>query len=132
MVTSRARAPKGGDIIGMLEFIHEETVKEGNTSHKDGGGERSQADYEDCMTDLKKKKEAFAEKRLMNVQESLAEAKRDLLEAQENLKETTVDKVAIEEYLKKSEPGSDSFTLRYLAKFPLALRLHVALGLHGL
>ena len=94
--------------------------------------EKSQADYEDCMTDFKKKKEASAEKRVMNVQESLAEAERDLLEAQENLKETIVDKVAIEEYLKKFEPGSDFFTLMYLAKFPLALRLHVALGLHGL
>merc|ERR1719399_260951 len=94
----------------MLEFIHEETVKEENEAHADE--EKAQADYEDSMADLKKK-EAASEKSLADLQENLAEKEKELLEAQEDLKETVKDKKAIEAYLLKIKPGCDFITTNF-------------------
>merc|ERR1719454_94547 len=58
------------------------------------------------MTKLKKE-ESNAQKRLGDLQESLAEREKELLEAQEDLKSTTKDKEAIEAYLLKIKPGCD-------------------------
>merc|ERR1719473_971450 len=74
--------------------------------------EKSQADYEDSMTKLKKE-EAEAEKSLAKYQDDLATKEKELLEAQEDLKETTKDKEAIEAYLLKIKPGCDFITTNF-------------------
>jgi len=101
------QSKKGGDVVTMLEFIHEETVKEEHQAHADE--EKAQADYEDSMADLKDK-EAKSEKTLADLQETLAEKEEELLKAQEDLKATTEDKEAIEAYLLKIKPGCDFIT----------------------
>jgi len=106
----KGQSSKGGDVIDMLEFIHEESVKEEHAAHADE--EKAQADYEDSMTKLKKE-EADAEKRLGDLQESLAEKEKELLEAEEDLKSTTADKEAIEAYLSKIKPGCDFITTNF-------------------
>jgi hypothetical protein len=101
---------KGGDVITMLEFILSETNKEHMTAHQDE--EKSQADYEDSMTKLKKE-EAAAEKSLVKLQKTLADKEQELLEAEEDLKSTTKDKEAIETYLLKIKPGCDFITSNF-------------------
>jgi len=94
----------GNKIIGMLNFIKDETNKEEKEAHSDE--ESGQADYEDSMTKLKKD-EADFEKSLVKNQDLLAVKEKALLQAQEDLKATTADKVAVEEYLSKIKPGCD-------------------------
>merc|ERR1719420_1403330 len=83
------QSEKGNDVMGMLEFILKETVKEETEAHSDE--ESAQHDYEDSMTDLKDK-EAKAEKSLAKLQETLAEKEQELLETEELLKKTTAEK----------------------------------------
>jgi hypothetical protein len=101
------QSKQGGDIISMLEFIYEETVKEETDAHQEE--EKAQHAYEDSMTQLKKE-EAEAEKSLADLQEDLAETEQKLLTAEEDLKATTEDKEAIEAYLLKIKPGCDFIT----------------------
>jgi len=101
---------QGGDIIKMLTFILDESVKEENEAHADE--EKAQADYEDSMAQLKSE-EASAQKSLVDLQETLATTEKELLEAQEDLKATTKDKEAIEAYLLKIKPGCDFIKTNY-------------------
>jgi hypothetical protein len=98
------QSDKGGDVIGMLDFILKETVKEETAAHE--SEEKAQADYEDSMTKAKNQ-EAADEKRLAKLQDDLATAEKDLLEAEEDLKATTENKESIEAYLLKIKPGCD-------------------------
>jgi DNA repair exonuclease SbcCD ATPase subunit len=104
------QSQQGGDVINMLEYILSESKKEETTAHTEE--EKSQADYEDSMTQLKKE-EADAEKSLANLHATLAEKEKELLEAREDLKSTTKDKEAIETYLAKIKPGCDFITTNY-------------------
>jgi hypothetical protein len=104
------QSKKGGDVIEMLEFILDETVKEEGEAHSTE--EEAQAAYEDSMTTLKKE-EAAAEKLLAELKETLAETEEKLLNAKEDLKTTTADKEAIEAYLLKIKPGCDFITENY-------------------
>jgi len=104
------QSSKGNDVIGMLEFILKETVKEENTAHADE--EQSQHDYEDSMQKLTDE-QAASEKDLSNLQETLATTEKDLLDAQESLKDTTEDKESVEEYLEKIKPGCDFITKNF-------------------
>jgi len=107
------QSSKGGDVMKMLNFILDETVKEENQAHADE--EKAQADYEDSMESLKKQ-QAKMEKTLANLQEDLAEKEKELGDAQKDLKETVADKEAIIAYLAKIEPGctfiQDNYDLR--------------------
>jgi len=101
------QSSKGGDAITMLEFIHEETLKEETEAHSDE--ENSQHVYEDSMADLKER-EANAEKTLVSLQESLAQKEEDLLMRKKELKKTEGEKEALENYLSKIKPGCDFIT----------------------
>jgi len=101
------QSDQGNGVISMLEFIHEETVKEETTAHEDE--EKSQAEYEDSMTKLKNE-QAAGEKSLSKLQDDLATAEQDKLNAEESLKDTTADKEAAEDYLLKIKPGCDFIT----------------------
>jgi len=104
------QSSKGGDVIQMLEFIESEANKEETTAHKDE--EKSQADYEDSMANLKKE-QATGEKTLVSLQDTLATKEKDLLEAQEDLKLTNKDKDETEAYLSKIKPGCDFITSNF-------------------
>jgi hypothetical protein len=101
------QSSKGGDAISMLEFIHEETVKEETEAHSDE--ETSQHNYEDSMADLKTR-EADAEKTLVSLRETLAQKEEDLLMRKKELKKTEGEKEALENYLSKIKPGCDFIT----------------------
>jgi len=106
----KGQSKQGGDIIEMLTFIHDETVKEEHEAHADE--EKAQADYEDSMTKLKKEQKD-AEENLASLQEKLAQAEKDLLDAEEDHKATVADKEAIEAYLLKIKPGCDFITKNF-------------------
>jgi len=101
------QSDKGGDVIGMLEFIQSESLAEENEAH--ATEEEAQHDFEDSMTKLKKEQKD-SEKNLVDLQDALATAEENLLAAQEDLKATTADKEAIEAYLLKIKPGCDFIT----------------------
>jgi ABC-type transporter Mla subunit MlaD len=101
------QSSKGGDAVSMLEFIHEETLKEETEAHSDE--ESSQHTYEDSMADLKER-EANAEKTLVSLRESLAQKEEDLLMRKKDLKKTVGEKESLEEYLAKIKPGCDFIT----------------------
>jgi len=101
------QSDKGGDVIGMLQFILKETVKEEDEAHSEE--EKAQGEYEDSMTSLKKEQTKLDE-RLAGLQETLAEKEQDLLDTNKDLKSTTADKEAIEAYLDKIAPGCDFIT----------------------
>jgi len=103
----KGQSSKGGDAISMLEFIHEETVKEETEAHSDE--ENSQHNYEDSMTDLKER-ETDAEKTLVSLREQLAQKEEDLLMRKKELKKTEGEKEALEKYLSKIKPGCDFIT----------------------
>lgn len=103
----KGQSSKGGDAISMLEFIHDETVKEETEAHSDE--ENAQHNYEDSMTDLKER-EADAEKTLVELRESLAQKEEDLLMRKKELKKTEGEKEALEKYLAKIKPGCDFIT----------------------
>jgi len=106
-LNAKGQSDSGNKVLGMLDFILEESVKEENEAHADE--EKAQADYEDSMTQLKKEQKD-AEENLSSLQDDLAQAEKDLLENQEDLKATTEDKEAIEAYLLKIKPGCDFIT----------------------
>jgi len=104
------QSKQGGDVIDMLEFILSEASKEEMDAH--ASEEKSQADYEDSMTVLKKE-EAKAEKSLAKLQDDLATKEKELLDAREDHKATTKDKEAIEDYLLKIKPGCDFISTNF-------------------
>jgi len=101
------QSSKGGDAVSMLEFIHEETLKEETEAHSDE--ESSQHTYEDSMADLKER-EGNAEKTLVSLRESLAQKEEDLLMKKKDLKKTEEEKLSLQQYLAKVKPGCDFIT----------------------
>jgi len=124
------QSSKGGDVVGMLNFILDEAKAEETEAH--GDEESAQADYEDSMTKLKKQ-QADDEKSLAKLQDNLAQAEKDLLDAEEDLKATTEDKEAAEDYLAKIKPGCDfiksNFELRNKNRATEKAALNKATGL---
>jgi len=106
----KGQSSKGGDAIGMLQFIAKETKKEEYDAHS--SEEKAQASYEDSMTALKSE-ESKKEKSLADLQNNVAEKQQDLLEAQEDLKGTTKDRDAVVAYLAKIKPGCDFITSNF-------------------
>jgi len=104
------QSSKGGDAIGMLEFILESTIKEETEAH--AAEETSQHDYEDSMTSLKDD-EANFEKTIADLQEQLASSEEELVNKKKEHKATTKDKEAIEAYLLKIKPGCDFITTNF-------------------
>merc|ERR1719162_1050792 len=104
------QSSKGGDVMGMLNFILDETNKEEMQAHADE--EKAQGEYEDSMQGLKDE-EAAAEKNLGNLQETLAKKEKALLDAQADLKDTTEDRDGVEDYLEKVKPGCDFITANF-------------------
>merc|ERR1719359_771661 len=104
------QSDKGNDVIKMLEFILEETIKEETEAHSDE--EKSQHAYEDSMQDLKDK-EASDEKTLAELQTTLAKKEEELVMKRKELKATTEEKLAIEAYLLKIKPGCDFITKNF-------------------
>jgi len=104
------QSSKGNDVIGMLDFILEETNKEEGQAHADE--ESAQHDFEDLMKELKDE-EAKNEKNLAKLQETLADKEKELLDEQADLKATKADKKSIEEYLADIKPGCDFITKNF-------------------
>jgi len=108
--TYAGQSEQGGDILEMLSFIYNQTVKEEHQAHKDE--DKAQSEFEKDMKklqSLQKKHEA----NLVDLQDDLAEDSKDLLETQEDLKATTDDKEAVKAYLLKIKPGCDFIKKNY-------------------
>merc|ERR1719428_1059825 len=103
MDTLKAR----GDVIGMLEFITEETVKEENEAHV--AEESSQHEFEEDMDTLKAN-EKDTLKLITNLEEEIAQ-KESTIEKKYNDKfQTENEHKSLERYLEKIKPGCDFIT----------------------
>lgn len=98
---------KGNEVIGMLNFIQEETVKEEMAAH--AAEETSQHEYEDAMAG-EKKVEADTEDDLATFKQDLATAEEDLSNKQKELKDEEELLADAEAYLLKIKPGCDFIT----------------------
>lgn len=98
---------KGNDVIGMLEFIHEETVKEEMLAHENE--ESAQHEYEDAMQGEKAREEQL-ELDIAGFREDLATAEETLENKQNELKDETQLLADAEAYLLKIKPGCDFIT----------------------
>jgi len=107
---SQGQGNKGGNAIDMLEFIHEETVKEEIKAH--GDEESAQHSYEDSMQSLKDQ-EAASEQSLAELQTTLAKKEEELVMKKKEHKTTIAEKEAIEDYLLKIKPGCDFITKNF-------------------
>lgn len=100
----KGQSGKGANVIGMLQFILDETKREETLAHENE--ESSQKSYEDSMTSLKSG-EAQLQSSLATLQQNLASTEQDLLDKKDDLKRTTAEKDAAEAYLLEIKPGCD-------------------------
>lgn len=113
------KGPFGGqsaqatNAVGMLEFILQETTKEGIMAHETESA--SQKDYEDSMKTLTDQEEDLGEA-LVNFKKLLADAQLDLERKYEALHVTTREKVAVERYLESIKPGCDFITMNFATR----------------
>jgi len=102
------QSDKGGDVVGMLNFILSEAKKEEQVAHETE--EASQHQFEDEITELQAD-EADVRERIAALEERVAEKVKELEMAQTDLKKTETEKTAIEAYLLKIRPGCDFITM---------------------
>jgi len=94
----------GAKALEMLNFILTETEKENAKAKADE--KKSQEDYDQEMTDLKKAETEMGEQ-LVKLKETLASKEKKLAETKVELKDTIASKESIEKYLEKIKPGCD-------------------------
>lgn len=95
---------KGGDAIGMLETVLEDTKAEKATTHETE--EAAQGAYEKEMTRLTDEERTHLET-IASTEQSIADKEKLKEETIMNHGQTRNDKVAIERYLKSIKPGCD-------------------------
>jgi len=100
----------GGKVIGMLEFILEETKKEEDEAHTNE--EDAVKAFEERMKELAEELEGLQED-LVELKETLAEKQKLLGETKENLAGTEKDLKAVKKYLKSIKPGCDFIKEHY-------------------
>jgi len=105
--TTKGQSDKGGDVMGMLEFILSEAAEEEKTAHSEE--EEAQRDFEDEMNDLKSQ-EKTSQETIASLEASIAAKVKELEQARVDRKKTSEEKVAIEKYLSKIKPGCDFIT----------------------
>jgi len=106
----KGQSEKGGDVIGMLNFILTETKTE--ETEAQAAEEKAQGEYDAEMKSLKDF-QAAKEKSLGGLQETLAEKEEELLSAQEDHKATTADANAIQDTLDAMRAGCDFITSQF-------------------
>lgn len=109
-VTYQGQTGQAIDAVGMLEFILQETHKEGMLAHQDEAA--SQQAYEESMQALTSE-EAKLRKALVNFKKLMADAQLELERKHEELDVTTREKTAIERYLESIKPGCDFITVNF-------------------
>merc|ERR1719335_2179441 len=95
------------DVVGMLEFILEETKKEEDAAHTDEL--TSQHAFEDTITDLKTQ-EATTLDTIADLQEQLAGKEKSLEERKIDHAKVSAEKTTVEKYLLKIKGGCDFIT----------------------
>jgi len=100
----KGQSKKGGDAIGMLEFILNGAKKEELSAHK--AEQTLQHAFEDEMTSLKSQ-HAREEETLVDIQKTLAEKGTELVEKRRDLKATEKDKQTVETYLSGLKPNCE-------------------------
>jgi len=98
---------KGGDVVSMLEYIYEETVKEENGVHVDE--EADQHAFEKEMTELKTQEKGLQET-IINLEEEIAEKENDIETAHVDREATELELKETERYIEKIKPGCDFIT----------------------
>merc|ERR1719213_1549972 len=98
---------KGNDVVGMLEYIYDETVKEENGIHMDE--EADQHAFEKEMTDLKTQEKELQET-IVDLEEEIAEKENDIEVAHVDREKTELELKETERYIEKIKPGCDFIT----------------------
>merc|ERR1719453_746738 len=98
---------KATDVVGMLEFIAEETKKEEDEAHTDELN--SQHAFEDTITDLKTQEAATLDT-IADLQEQLAGKEKSLEERTIDHAKVSEEKKTVEDYLLKIKGGCDFIT----------------------
>jgi len=98
---------KGGDVIGMLEFITSETIKEENEVHV--AEEASQHEFEEDMDTLKAT-EKDTLKLITNLEEEIAQKEATIEKKYNDKFQTENEHKSLERYLEKIKPGCDFIT----------------------
>jgi len=98
---------KGNDVVSMLEYIYDETVKEENGVHMDE--ESDQHAFEKEMTDLKDQEKSLQET-IVDLEEEIAEKENDIEVAHVDREKTELELKETERYIEKIKPGCDFIT----------------------
>merc|ERR1719247_791975 len=98
---------KGNDVVGMLEYVYDETVKEENGVHMDE--EADQHAFEKEMTDLKDQEKSLQET-IVDLEEEIAEKENDIEVAHVDREKTELELKETERYIEKIKPGCDFIT----------------------
>jgi len=107
---SQGQGDKGNEVINMLTFIQEETVKETHAAIDDE--KSAQATYETTMTGLTQQ-EAELENAITEYGQSLATTEKSIEEAHEDKATTQREHDAIERYLTEIEPHCTFYITKY-------------------
>jgi len=100
----------GGKVIGMLEFILDESKKEEDEAHSDE--EDAVKAFEERMKELEEELKKLEED-LVELKETLAEKEKLLGETKENLARTESDLKAVKKYHTSIKPGCDFIEEHY-------------------
>jgi len=98
---------KGNDVVGMLEYIYDQTVEEENGVHMDE--EADQHAFEKEMTDLKDQEKQLQET-IVDLEEEIAEKENDIEVAHVDREATELELKETERYIEKIKPGCDFIT----------------------
>jgi len=98
---------KGNDVVGMLEYIYDETVKEENGVHMDE--EADQHAFETEMSDLKANEKGLQET-IVDLEEEIATKENDIEVAHTDREATELELKETERYIEKIKPGCDFIT----------------------
>jgi ribosomal protein L14E/L6E/L27E len=98
---------KGNDVVSMLEYIYDETVKEENGVHMDE--EADQHAFESEMTSLKDNEKALQET-IVDLEEEIAEKENDIETSHTDREATELELKETERYIEKIKPGCDFIT----------------------
>merc|ERR1719191_2143658 len=98
---------KGNDVVSMLEYIYDETVKEENGVHMDE--EADQHAFEKEMTELKDQEKSLQET-IVDLEDEIASKENDIETAHVDREATELELKETERYIEKIKPGCDFIT----------------------
>merc|ERR1719191_1779337 len=98
---------KGGDVVGMLQYVYDETVKEEEGVHM--GEEAAQHEFDREMSELKTQEKDLTDT-IASLEQEIADKEQEIETTHVDREKTELELKETERYIEKIKPGCDFIT----------------------